>query len=232
MYSAWTYTLIPAAAVIVGAGVALARKPSPVVTSALQHLAAGVLFAAIAGELLPDLKHRSPFAVIIGGGLGIVAMMLVKVVGERVQGPRALIAMLGIDLLVDGLVLGIGFVAGAAQGLLLTVALTLEVLFLGLAVVGKLTEELRSRRKTLLAIAGLALLMPVGALLGGPVSSLPETYVAGFFAFALVALLYLVTEELLVEAHEVPHGPWTAALFFVGFLAMLLLEQAVSGGTT
>ena len=39
----------------------------------------------------------------------------------------------GIDILIDGLVLGIGFAAGAKQGLLLTGALTLEVLFLGLA---------------------------------------------------------------------------------------------------
>ena len=56
---------------------------------------------------------------------------------------------------------------------------------------------------------------------------MPKPYVAAFFAFSLVALLYLVTEELLVEAHEAPEKPWTAALFFVGFLGMLLVEQAV-----
>jgi len=32
-----------------------------------------------------------------------------------------------------------------------------------------------------------------------------------------MALLYLVTEELLVEAHERPDGPPVSAVFFVGF---------------
>lgn len=33
------------------------------------------------------------------------------------------------------------------------------------------------------------------------------------FAFSLVALLYLVVEELLVEAHEGPEGPLITAMF-------------------
>jgi ZIP family zinc transporter len=37
------------------------------------------------------------------------------------------------------------------------------------------------------------------------------------------ALLYLVTEELLVEAHEVAETPWAAAMFFAGFLLFLVL---------
>ena len=77
-------------------------------------------------------------------------------------------------------------------------------------------------------VAGLAVLLPVGALLGTPVGALPGPYLAGFFAFALVALLYLVTEELLVEAHAVPEKPWTTAMFFVGFLGMLVIEEIVA----
>ena len=42
-------------------------------------------------------------------------------------------------------------------------------------------------------------------------------------AFALAALLYLVTEELLAEAHETPDVPLVTALFFVGFLLFLML---------
>lgn len=203
------------------------RQPGRAATGALQHFAAGVLFAAVAGEILPDLKHQSPYAVAAGGGLGIAAMMLIKHIGSQATGAVGLIAMLGVDILVDGLVLGIGFVAGTRQGLLLTMALTIEILFLGLAVTGKLAQALGSRAKVIATVAALSLLLPVGALLGGPAGELPKPYVAAFFAFALVALLYLVTEELLVEAHEVPEGPWSAALFFVGFLGMLLVEQAV-----
>ena len=48
---------------------------------------------------------------------------------------------------------------------------------------------------------------------------------AGVFAFGLMALLYLVTEELLVEAHEAPDKPWITAMFFAGFLLLILLEE-------
>ena len=224
--SAWAYTLIPALATVLGAAVAAVRQPGPAVTSAVQHLAAGVLFAAVAGEILPDLKHQqSPIAVIVGGALGVALMILVKRLGEKAKGSTGLIATVGIDILIDGLVLGIGFAAGAKQGLLLTGALTLEVLFLGIAVASKLKQTSGSAGRVVGTVAGLALLLPMGALLGTPIGALPGPYLAGFFAFALVALLYLVTEELLVEAHAVPEQPWTTAMFFIGFLGMLVIEE-------
>jgi zinc transporter, ZIP family len=43
---------------------------------------------------------------------------------------------------------------------------------------------------------------------------------AGVLAFGAVALLYLVVEELFVEAHDVPDTPVSTALFFGGLLAM------------
>ena len=224
--SAWAYTLIPALATVLGAAVAAVRQPGQAVTSAIQHLAAGVLFAAVAGEILPDLKHQqSPIAVIVGGALGVALMLLVKRLGEKAKGSTGLIVTVGIDILIDGLVLGIGFAAGAKQGLLLTGALTLEVLFLGIAVASKLKQTSGSAGRVVGTVAGLALLLPMGALLGTPIGALPGPYLAGFFAFALVALLYLVTEELLVEAHAVPEQPWTTAMFFIGFLGMLVIEE-------
>jgi ZIP family zinc transporter len=47
----------PVAAAIIGSAVAASRPPGPKVTSGVQHFAAGVVFAAAAGEVLPDLKH-------------------------------------------------------------------------------------------------------------------------------------------------------------------------------
>lgn len=42
---------------------------------------------------------------------------------------------------------------------------------------------------------------------------------AAVLAFGSAALLYLVTEELLVEAHDTPDGPIHVTMFFVGFIA-------------
>ncbi len=43
-------------------------------------------------------------------------------------------------------------------------------------------------------------------------------------AFGTAALLFLVTEELLTEAHEVKESPLMTSAFFIGFLAVFLLE--------
>jgi ZIP family zinc transporter len=228
MIPSWLYTLIPAAAAILGAAIAANIRLSQTVTSAIQHFAAGVVFAAAAGELLPDIMHQgSPWATVIGGGLGVIAMLLVKQLEGWVKGPLGLLVAIGVDVFIDGLVLGIAFAAGQKVGLLLTVALTLEVLFLGLTMAGELAETTTSRIRVVATIAALMLLLPVGALLGAPVGAFPPVILTGFFAFGLVALLYLVTEELLIEAHEVPDRPWVTAMFFAGFLALLVLEELV-----
>lgn len=49
--------LVPWIAVAPGALASALREPSPRITSAVQHLAAGVVFAAAAVEILPSLEH-------------------------------------------------------------------------------------------------------------------------------------------------------------------------------
>lgn len=220
-------TLVPVGAAILGALLAVNTRPPASVVSAVQHLAAGVVFAATAVEILPDLLHyKAPVATLVGGAAGITLMLLVMRLEEAWKGPVGMVAATGIDLLVDGLVLGIGFAAGAKAGALLTVALTLEVLFLGLT----LAEALGGSGSRTRAVVGTGLLMlglPLGALVAAPVSTLPGEYVAAFLSFGAMALLYLVTEELLVEAHEKPDSPWITSAFFVGFLAVLLLDELI-----
>jgi ZIP family zinc transporter len=143
----------------------------------------------------------------------------------RSAGPVTLISAVGIDIIVDGLVLGLAFVAGAKAGVLLTVALTLEVLFLGVTLTTELAESITSKLRLILTLTGLALLLPIGALLAIPVAGLSPPVVAGFLCFGLMALLFLVTEELLAEAHEKPDTPLISAMFFVGFLVLLLIEE-------
>lgn len=46
-------------------------------------------------------------------------------------------------------------------------------------------------------------------------------------AFGLAALLYIVTEQLLVEAHEVPETNTQKAMFFVGFILLLTIEMFI-----
>lgn len=222
------YTVIPTIAVIAGAAIASVRRPSDAFISAMQHLAAGVVFAAAATEILPQVMHQAdPMATFVGGALGVALMLGLKSIEARFRGPAALLGAIGVDILVDGLVLGLAFVAGAKAGILLTLALTLEVLFLGVVLTTELSETIASRLRVIAVIAGLALLLPVGTLAALPVATFSPAVIAGFLSFGLMALLYLVTEELLVEAHAKPDSPLISAMFFAGFLGLLLIEEAL-----
>lgn len=226
--AALKFSLIPMIAIIFGALIAGWRTPGEKLVAAMQHLAAGVVFAAAATEILPLVLHSgSPAATLIGGALGVAVMLGLKAAESRFKGPVAFVAAIGLDLAIDGLILGLAFVAGEKAGTLLAVALTLEVLFLALT----LTNELATRYRKLKAIAltcALALLVPIGALIAQPVAMLSPVWVTGFLSFGMMALLYLVTEELLVEAHEKPDTPLISAMFFVGFLALLLIEEIMA----
>lgn len=225
----WLVTLVPVGAAVLGATYTVWRPPGPKLTAGIQHFAGGLVFSAAAGEILPGVTHaHSAVPVVIGGGLGVAAMLLVRQLGERATGPVSLITLVGVDVLIDGLVLGIAFAAGGKQGFLLLVALTVEILFLGLAVATAFKKG-TSRPAVIGATAAVSLLLPLGASMGGPIASLPPRAMAGFFAFGLIALLYLVTEELLVEAHERPDTPLVTAMFFIGFLSLTLLEEFVEG---
>ena len=235
-----TYVLFPAAATLLGGVVAAFRPPGARLQSIIQHFAAGVVFAAVAGELLPELMHEAAaLPTIVGFALGVGLMLGVKRLTER--GPseasategtaddtRGLVATVAVDVAIDGLLVGVGFAAGTEAGLLVTVALTLEVLFLGLATASALVGAGASRGQVISTTALLAVLLIMGAAAGGAaLGFLTGGLLAGVLAFGVAALLYLVTEELLVEAHETEDTPLATATFFLGFLALLLLEMAL-----
>ena len=225
---ALTYTVFPLLAVLVGAIVAVMRPPGPGLASAVQHLAAGVVFAAAAVEILPQVVHGgSPVATLIGGAAGVVTMLSLKSLEGRFKGPLGMLSAVGTDIFIDGLVLGLAFIAGAKAGLLLTIALTLEILFLGVTVTEELGATVRSKIKIVGITGGLGLLLPLGVVFATPVAAFPPVVIAGFLSFGLIALLYLVTEELLVEAHAKPDSPLISAMFFVGFLGLLILEEVM-----
>lgn len=230
----------PVVAGSLGAIIAAFRRPGPKLTSAVQHFAAGVVFAAVAGEVLPDLRSQGRIvAVILGFSAGVAVLLALGAYGRRQEEaaaareegasralPLGLLAAVGIDLLIDGLLIGLGSTLGPSQSLILTIALTIEILFLGLAVCLQLLDIGISptRAATVTAVLGLATAVGAigsAALLGDA----SETTLAAVLAFGAAALLYLVVEELLVEAHEEAETPILGAMFFVGFLGLYLLAE-------
>lgn len=233
--SIMSFALYPALAILAGGALSLWRAPGPRLSSAIQHFTAGVLFCALATELLPDVVHRrEPWVTLVGFSLGVIAMLFMKRMTERLgqrdgvrkTQPTSLIATLGIDIAMDGALIGLSFAAGQRQGVLLTIALTLEVVFVGLSGSAALRTAGSGCGKAVAVTAGFALLLLSGAAVGALLlHSAPAALLDAVLAFGVAALLYLVTEELLTEAHEVPETPAQTAMFFVGFVLLLLIEM-------
>ncbi len=203
------YTLIPCFGLLAGAAYAVATAPPERLVSAFQHFAAGVVFAAVAVELLPQLQaHDSPIAMVFGFCLGVAAMLAAKLVFEN----AGIIIPVGIDLFIDGVLIALGFAAGVKGGIVLLAGLTLETLSLGLS---------KARVVLLAGVAG-GIVVLAGAGAGFAIVGLSGSLLAGILGFGVAALLYLVTEELLREAHEGADTPVITATFFAGFLLPLL----------
>jgi zinc transporter, ZIP family len=230
------YTLIPVAAAAVAGLIAATVRPGEKVTSGVQHFAAGVVFAAAAVELLPQVLHQNPWVAIVGFAAGIVVMFGMRALSERLEArphakrgplPLGFAGATAIDFAVDGVILGAGFATDAAVGLLLTIALAIEYLFVGLSLAAVLGRH-APRRLVVAAPVGLSLLTLAGAVLGAWLfSGASPATLAGVLAFGAVAFMYLATEELLVEAHERGETAAGSVGFFVGFLLYLVLSETV-----
>jgi zinc transporter ZupT len=136
-----------------------------------------------------------------------------------------------IDAFVDGFLIGLAYIAEPRAGLVMGGATCIEMGFLGL------TFAARSKQVTpkLWKFLGLVLSPPaalcIGSFLGANLASSVTDYPAvfvGFIAFSIVALLFLVTQELLIEAFENTdsEGLWYVNIWlFIGIFIVLISEK-------
>ena len=212
--------------------------PSHPTRSLIQHFAAGVVLAALAVELLPEIsREHAPGLVLVGSfALGSLFMYALKLWTMRMehaaslsgaaQGLSAgLLLATFIDVATDGFIIGAGFAAGGETGTILALGLSVELLFLGLALASNATAGWR-----IVAISGaLGLTVLCFAVLGNLLlAGASHAVIGGTLAFSAAALLYLVTEELLMEAHEVEEKPISTLVLFGGFLTFWSIQLAGS----
>lgn len=226
--------MIPAMVSVSGGLLAVFWNPSHHTRSLIQHFAAGVVLAALAVEVLPELgREHAPGWVLIGsftiGGLVMYAMKLwsmrlestTKNLSKSEQWNFGLIIATFMDIAVDGFIIGAGFAAGANTGLVLALGLSVELLFLGLSLVSETIKGWRVVVVTSLLACVVLACTYLGYFLlkGASVSS-----ISAILAFGVAALLYLVTDELLIEAHEVEEKPSSTLWLFAGFLVFWSIQ--------
>lgn len=237
------FILVPLCAPFLGGLIAIYIKPNHLIQSSVQHLAAGLVFAAAAIELLPVLfAHKQALATAIGFALGVGLLMTIKLIsGGHYHGDadeneshqhtdraptslKSFIAAISVDVTVDGLLIGLGFAVGTKEGQILTLAMTTEVFFLGLSTMTTCQQHALAKNRALFITASSGVLLAAMSIVGYKLAAVLNGGLhQALIAFGLAALLYLVTEELLIEAHESPDEPLETACFFLGFLIVLLL---------
>lgn len=230
-----TYALLPALALTLS-GVWAAYYPlGRKAKSAILHFAAGVIFSVVAVEILPQVvDYHNWVLTTLGFGGAIGLMLLIRQVTEGAHQPAqrssanaipiTFLVLLSIDVIVDGLLLGVGFAAGAKEGKLLAYALGIESISLGLATAATLRSTGLTRGRSIGLLIGIAFVFLISAVGGATLlHNLSPTGLDLVLSFGLAALLFLVTEELLQEAHLTHEPVWLTATFYVGFLLFLLL---------
>ncbi len=212
------FTAIPVAATLVGGTAAAYRPPSEGLQSFFQHFAAGVVLAAVAGEVLPEIdKLHDSLGIVLGFGLGVVLLLGLEGFLRRYEAaestpargfPTALVTIVAVDVFIDGVLMGSSFGAGERVGLLVTAALTVELLFLGLSPAAAMVAGGAAPRTVVAATGLIAVGLALGGLIGGAfLAGLTGFWLEVVLSFGAAALLYLVVEELLTEAHRVAETP-------------------------
>jgi ZIP family zinc transporter len=230
--------VVPAVVALAGGILAALWHPSHRARSLIQHFAAGVVLAALAVELLPEIEREHAPAWVLGGSfaLGSIIMFALKLFTERLEAKgtqkpgvnTGLLLAVFVDVTIDGFIIGAGFAAGGETGPVLAIGLSVELLFLGLA----LTSDTPKGARIIGLCAAVGATVLTAAALGKVLlAGASHTVIGGALAAAAAALLYLVTEELLMEAHEgdEPETPWSTLVLFSGFLAFWSVQLVGRG---
>jgi len=254
---------LPAAITLISALSALALTISKNVESLLAHFAGGVVLSACANELLPMVSgHDVPVGALSGGFLaGMLLMMGIRkafpedddddddddakdagfkaLPGGAPAGDGAIpwgtVVPMFIDFIMDGILIGLSFAAGASSedgdsssaGLIMVISLSVEKITLGSSTTFAMKKKGVSTFKALTVVTILAVSMYLGAAFGViVVAALKGSSIFySAISFGIAALLWLVIEELLEEAHETKDTTITPVAFFLGFLIPMVLDK-------
>lgn len=233
----WWYGIIPVMTMSAGAWLVTFYTFNARLMSAIQHLSAGIIMAVLACEFVPHvLASAAVLAPTIGFLLGMVAMLFLKVLSENCRKqkhinagvwPLGIMIAVGIDIFLDGMLMGVGFKSSTQAGQLITFSLAIEIGFLGVALMTTCRQYGLEKLTALVTTIAISIAVFIGFLISlWWLQGVGHVGLIAFEAFGIAALLYLAAEELLVEAHDVAEDlPWMTAPFFLGFLMVLLLEK-------
>jgi len=144
--------------------------------------------------------------------------------------PWLMLAPVAVDTFLDGILLGLTYVGRPQAGLVIAVGFAFETAILGIMTSSTLQLKGFPLIYPVIIIILFAILFFVGGIIGATIFSQGQgTLFLAFISFGVGALLFLVTDDLLIEAREKKSVVtwYTKFQFFVGFLAVLLVHEAL-----
>ena len=231
--------ILPAISMAFGGLLGSRIRPGKRFRAVVAQLVGGLVLGIAAAALMPAASNSGhPVALAIGFCLGFSLLLVINAVLEEPHDspehgrPRPMLLLMLpflVDSLIDGLVVGISSEASEQQWVI-PVAVALEM---GLAALGLGTLLGRGTGRWRSAMSGA--LMAVTYLIGLSTSllitnGLQGPALTGTLAFGTAALIYLVVEEVMKEAHargEDDSGLVNVA-FFIGLLCIWLLDCVTS----
>lgn len=223
--NALLFSILPAAAVVVG-GITFFRKPpTPGLLGGVRKFAAGALFGVLALELLPDFLFAHSVKALLALAVGGALMAILRWASRRLS----VLGWDSVQALIAGLLIGSGFVTGFREGLLLITAFAVESLAIGLIVASVMSRTGAAHNRAVVTIALLPALIVVGAVVGGTSLWKPVGVDLDLaLVFGMAAPLLWATEGL-VESREEFSTDVSLIFFIVGTLLFLFLAWWLGG---
>lgn len=214
-------------------------KPKENILALLLAGAGGVMLAVVAIDLLPTAWAYGPPAQFWGGvATGVLLMRLAvssleqkKEAGysrrQRLKNTGILIA-LGIALhdIPEGMAISVGHEAASQLGALLAMAIAIHNLPEGMATAAPLKMAGIKNYKIMLLNLGIAVVTPLGSLLGLIALNFVSSALTFFLALAAGAMGLLVFQELLPVSRE-RHPNWSRLGTALGFIVFTAISLAL-----
>ena len=229
--------LLPAAGNFAGGVLAEFLRVSQRTLSFALHAAAGILFAVVGIELMPEALEGAPpwimlIAFVLGGiaavlidqAIGLIQIRAASRAGADVEAsPWGIYFGVAVDLFSDGVIIGTGSIINPALGVLLALGQVPADIPEGFATIATFKNKGVPRAKRILLSASFAVPILLGATIGyWAVRGQPDWVKLGLLAFTAGILLTVAVEEIVVEAHGEEDSRW-ASLFMIGGFALFAL---------
>ena len=227
---------LPALGYIGGGLLAEAVIATPRTLSFALHAAAGVVFAIVAVELMPRvLEATIPWVVVLAFVLGALFFIGLDLANHFIQarlgaspessGPYTIFLGVAIELLNDGIMVGAGTTITPALGFLLALGQVPANVPQAFATIATFKARGVARLRRILLTLALGIPVVLGATVGYfAVLGQPDLLKQTVLAFTAGALVILIVEEIMPEAHREWDAHVTSLAFISGFVVFMLIS--------